>query len=212
MKERQRSINELIDCDEQPISVDVNDKEQILSHIKAKIIECHHCQLRDGATQVVFGDGDADARLMLVGEAPGAEEDRQGIPFVGKAGQLLEKILLSVSIERSEVYIANIVKCRPPSNRIPLQEEVDCCFPHLKRQIEIIKPEIIVCLGALATRTLISRSAAVTKVRGVEHYINNVLYIATFHPAALLRDPGKKVFVWQDFQRIAGHYDKGGRK
>ncbi len=183
-----------------------NHQKEALAQLKSICSDCDNCELRGSCNQVVFGDGNPEARLILVGEAPGSEEDRQGIPFVGKAGQLLDKILGSVNIERDDIYITNIVKCRPPANRMPAKKEVELCLPYLKKQIQLIKPEMVVCLGALATRSMINKNAAVTKVRGQFYNVDNVLFIATFHPAALLRDPGKKVFVWEDFKLIARHY------
>lgn len=155
---------------------------------------------------MVFGDGNSRARLMLIGEAPGADEDRAGIPFVGRAGQLLDRILTAAEIDREKVFITNIVKCRPPGNRIPLQPEVEACLPYLKKQIELIDPQIIVCLGALATKTLINKSAAITRDRGKWHNIDGRRVIATFHPAALLRDPSRKKDVWEDFKQVMQHY------
>lgn len=143
---------------------------------------------------------------MLVGEGPGAEEDRLGRPFVGRAGQLLDRILAAAKIKREDVYITNVVKCRPPSNRLPFQPEVDTCYPYLKAQIELINPEIILCLGALATRTLYDKSAAITRVRGQWKEKDDRRILATFHPAALLRDPSKKKPAWEDFKMIMEVY------
>ncbi|MDW7740484.1 MAG: uracil-DNA glycosylase [Bacillota bacterium] len=164
--------------------------------------------LRSTCTQVVFGDGNPQTKLMLIGEGPGADEDRIGIPFVGRAGQLLDRILAAADIKREEVYIANIVKCRPPSNRLPLQSEVEACLPYLKEQIELINPEIIVCLGALATKTLIGQNLSITRCRGTWHEWDSRRIIATFHPAALLRDPGKKKYVWEDIKEVIKYYKK----
>ncbi len=156
----------------------------------------------------MFGDGSNQARLMLVGEAPGADEDREGIPFVGRAGQLLDRILVAAELDRKKIFITNVVKCRPPGNRLPLQPEVEACLPYLKKQIELINPRIIVCLGALATKTLIDKSAAITRDRGKWHNIEGRSVIATFHPAALLRDPSRKKDVWEDFKQILQRYSK----
>ncbi len=174
--------------------------------LKEKCTACNKCELRKGCKQVVFGDGSPEALIMLVGEAPGSDEDNQGIPFVGSAGQLLNRILSAVNIKREEVYITNIVKCRPPRNRLPTNEEINHCLPYLKKQIEIINPDIIVCLGSLSTRTLIDKNARITKVRGNWYHIHSKLYIPTFHPAALLRDVHKKRPVWEDFQSISEEY------
>jgi uracil-DNA glycosylase family 4 len=163
------------------------------------------CSLYEGAKQVVFGKGSHDAPVMLVGEAPGVDEDEQGIPFVGRAGQLLDKILLSAGIDN--VYITNAVKCRPPGNRLPKKDEVDACRPYLTRQIELIKPRIIVCLGALATQQLIHPQAKITMVHGKVFTKGEIKIVPTFHPAALLRDPNKKKPCWDDFKTIRAIFD-----
>lgn len=150
----------------------------------------------------MFGEGNPHARLMFVGEGPGQQEDIQGRPFVGAAGQLLDRILASVGISRDEVYIANVVKCRPPGNRLPTAEEAASCLPHLLEQIRAIKPKIIVCLGALATQTLIDKNARITRVRGTWFKKDGILYMPTFHPAALLRDETKKRPVWDDMKKV----------
>ena len=177
-----------------------------LEQLKKDCLSCSLCVLRGSCQQVVFGDGNPFARLMLIGEGPGADEDRLGIPFVGRAGQLLDRILEASKIRRQEIYIANVVKCRPPANRLPLQPEVDACLPHLEKQIALINPEIIICLGALATRTLIDKNVSITRSRGQWRIKDNRRYLATFHPAALLRDPGKKKYVWEDFQEVMKYY------
>ncbi len=208
--EHQKTIFELVNAAEDDHSNDQLVQEQKpeikLEQLKNKCLSCQLCGLRQGCQQVVFGDGNPTARLMLVGEGPGADEDRIGIPFVGKAGQLLDRIFEAAKIVRSDVYIANIVKCRPPGNRLPLQPEVDACLPYLKEQITLINPEIIVCLGALALRTLVDRGATISRSRGKWHQIDGRRVIATFHPAALLRDPAKKKDVWVDFQEIMKYY------
>jgi len=178
----------------------------LLDEIKAEAQNCRRCGLRAGCSQVVFGDGNPGADLMLVGEGPGAQEDQEGIPFVGKAGQLLNKILEASGFNRREVYIANIVKCRPPQNRTPTAAEAMACKPYLDAQIAVIKPKIIVCLGSPATKYLIDPGAAITKVRGRWFVKDGINYIPTFHPAALLRDPVKKRPVWEDFQKIRDTY------
>jgi uracil-DNA glycosylase len=177
-----------------------------LAGLAAQAAGCTRCPLRCGATQVVFGQGDPQSRLMLVGEAPGADEDLQGIPFVGRAGQLLDRILDSVQIKRPEVYITNVVKCRPPQNRKPLKEEQEACRPHLQRQIELLNPAIIICLGATAAAALIDTAAPITAIRGRWFEKEGIRLMATFHPAALLRDPGKKRAVWEDIQKIRDVY------
>lgn len=201
----QKSIFEMMEGEETNPPADLQQRPN-LEELKKLCLECSLCGLRAGCRQVVFGDGNPQARLMLVGEGPGADEDRLGVPFVGRAGQLLDRILEAAAIKRAEVYIANVVKCRPPANRVPTQKEVEACLPHLQKQIALIDPEIIVCLGALATRTLIDRDASITRVRGQWRQAGNRRIIATFHPAALLRDPGKKKDVWDDFQEVMKYY------
>ena len=166
--------------------------------------DCRRCGLREGCSGVVFGEGNPMAQLMLIGEGPGADEDKLGRPFVGKAGQLLDKILAAVDMERfRDVYIANIVKCRPPGNRAPNQEEAETCLPWLYRQIEIISPKVIVLLGSTALQTLIEPKGKITVMRGSWLTSKSGLKIMpTYHPAALLRDPGKKRPVWEDFQQV----------
>lgn len=184
-----------------------------LHDLKDKALVCTRCDLRSGCKQVVFGEGDPNARLMLVGEGPGGDEDRLGRPFVGRAGQLLNQILEAAEIPREEVYITNVVKCRPPGNRNPSQTEVDACSSYLVEQFKLINPEIVICLGALATRTIIDKNAAITRVRGQWYERDAARFIATFHPAALLRDPGKKKPVWEDFKEVVKYYhlDRGAK-
>ncbi len=178
------------------------DQYDDLADLEQYCLQCRRCGLRDNARGVVFGDGLPDARLMFVGEAPGAEEDRLGKPFVGAAGQLLEKIMGSVGLQRSDVFITNIAKCRPPGNRLPKREEAETCFSYLVRQIELIQPRLIVCLGGLSTQYLVHKDARVTVVRGTVFEKGGIKIVPTFHPAALLRDPNKKKPVWEDFKKI----------
>lgn len=181
-----------------------------LGRLKEKALTCELCPLKEGRRQVVFGTGNHSARLMFIGEGPGRDEDRQGEPFVGRAGQLLNKILKAAEIRREEVYITNVVKCRPPNNRLPVQSEIEACMPYLQKQIDLIDPDIIVCLGSLATKSLIDKHAAITRFRGSWRRIGKRFFMATFHPAALLRDPGKKKYVWQDIQEVVKVYHKHG--
>lgn len=176
--------------------------EQDLEALKAACHVCDKCGLQAACTHVVFGEGNPKAKIMFVGEGPGREEDKQGRPFVGAAGQLLDKILASVGLSRDEVYITNVVKCRPPKNRMPNPDEIVACSPYLDAQIKGIDPSIIVCLGALATRTLIDKNAKITRIRGEWHEKDDILYMPTFHPAALLRDPSKKRPVWEDMKKV----------
>lgn len=177
-----------------------------LKQLEDRCLKCRDCALRQGAAQVVFGEGDPRATILLVGEAPGAEEDRLGRPFVGAAGKLLDRILVAAGFQREEVFIGNIVKCRPPGNRIPHPKEVEQCLPHLKQQISLIDPAIVVCLGALASKTLIDEKIKITRERGQWREIDGRFYMPTFHPAALLRDPRRKRDVWEDFQKIEKRY------
>ncbi len=173
-----------------------------LQELKEFCLQCRSCGLRENVKGVVFGEGNENSNLMFVGEAPGADEDRLGRPFVGAAGKLLDKIFSAAGIVREDVYITNIAKCRPPGNRVPKKEEAESCFPYLVRQIELIQPRLIVCLGTLATQFLVHREARVTAVRGQVFEKGGIKIIPTYHPAALLRDPNKKKAVWQDFKKI----------
>ncbi|MDN5293936.1 MAG: uracil-DNA glycosylase [Eubacteriales bacterium] len=177
-----------------------------LDQLKELNLQCRRCGLRDGCNGVVFGKGNPRARLMLIGEGPGAEEDRQGLPFVGAAGQLLDKILAAAEIPVEEVYIANIVKCRPPNNRVPTREEMDACLPWLWRQIELISPAIIVLLGSTALQGLVDPKGRITRVRGQWLDWNGIKVMPTYHPAALLRDPSKKKPAWEDFKKVRDLY------
>ena len=165
-------------------------------------IQCRRCYLRQGANNIVFGEGNAQAEIMLIGEGPGAEEDRQGRPFVGAAGGLLDRIFAAAGWSRDEVYIANIVKCRPPGNRQPQKEEIEACLPLLQKQIELIDPRIIICLGATAARVLIKPNFFITRERGNWHKIGERMVMPTFHPAALLRDPGQKRPVLEYIKKV----------
>ncbi|NLJ72678.1 MAG: uracil-DNA glycosylase [Syntrophomonadaceae bacterium] len=179
-----------------------------LAELEAQAQGCSLCRLRDTCKNVIFGEGKPDARLMLIGEGPGKDEDDIGRPFVGKAGQLLDKILLAAEIPRSEVYIANVIKCRPPSNRLPKPDEVKVCQNYLEAQIRLIKPDIIVCLGALASSVVIDKNARITKIRGNWYKRHTIRIMPTFHPAALLRNEDYKRPVWEDFKIIRDEYKK----
>lgn len=182
-------------------------KEKALSDLFAPYKNCTHCPLgTQGRSQVVFGDGNAHAKLMFVGEGPGRDEDRLGKPFVGRAGQLLTKIIEALGIERTDVYISNVVKCRPPQNRTPLPNEAQTCTSLLLfKEIEIISPSIICTLGATASQALISSSLPLGKVRGNLHEAQDILILPTYHPAYLLRNPEAKKIVWADIQQIIPH-------
>jgi uracil-DNA glycosylase family 4 len=174
-----------------------------LAQLKAEIgPACQRCKLHGlGRTQVVFGVGSPNADLMFVGEAPGADEDLQGEPFVGKAGQLLTKIIEAIDLKRNQVYIANVIKCRPPGNRNPEPDEVDSCEPFLFRQIDAIKPKVIVALGKFAAQSLLKTTDPITRLRGRVFNYRGASLIPTFHPAFLLRNPSAKRDVWEDMKK-----------
>jgi DNA polymerase len=169
---------------------------------------CQRCELGRTRTTFVFGVGDPRAKLMLIGEAPGRDEDLQGEPFVGAAGQLLNKILAAVGFKREEVYIANILKCRPPGNRNPEPVEIAACSPILARQIELLKPLILCTLGSFAAKTLLQTSEGISRLRGRIHYYRDIPVVPTFHPAALLRNPAWKKPTWEDVQMLRQEYDR----
>ena len=169
---------------------------------------CARCKLHTlGRRQVVFGVGNPDADLMFVGEAPGADEDIQGEPFVGKAGQLLTKIIEAINLKREEVYIANVIKCRPPGNRNPEPDEVAECEPFLFRQIDVVRPKVVVALGKFAAQCLLRSETPITRLRGREFIYRGAVLIPTFHPAYLLRNPSSKREVWEDMKRVRALLD-----
>ncbi|HIU34562.1 MAG TPA: uracil-DNA glycosylase [Candidatus Pullichristensenella excrementigallinarum] len=167
-----------------------------------EIRECERCALYRGRLNVVPGEGNPRARLMLIGEGPGQQEDRMGRPFVGPSGELLTKMLHAIGLERSEVYICNIVKCRPPKNRNPEPEEAQACLPFLRMQVALVRPKIIVLLGKVACRWTLGEEISITRGHGVWHERKGVWFLPTFHPSALLRDPAKKADAWEDFQKL----------
>jgi DNA polymerase len=172
--------------------------------------DCRLCKLHTlGRKQVVFGVGNPDADLMFVGEAPGADEDIQGEPFVGRAGQLLTKIIEAIGLQRSDVYIANVIKCRPPGNRNPEPDEVERCEPFLFRQIDVIKPKVIVALGKFAAQSLLKTNDPITRLRGREYRFRSATLIPTFHPAYLLRNPSSKREVWEDMKKVRALLSQG---
>ncbi len=176
--------------------------DEDLDQLRERALQCDECALRETCTQVVFGEGAADSQLMFVGEAPGGDEDREGRPFVGRAGRLLDRIIRACELRREGVYITNVVKCRPPGNRTPYPEERDTCFPFLRSQVRLIRPQIIVALGAAATQSLIHPEAMITRMRGTWQEWAGVPVMPTFHPAALLRDPNKKAPTWEDMRKV----------
>jgi len=176
----------------------------VLQLIKDEIgPDCSRCKLHTlGRTQVVFGVGNPNADLMFVGEAPGADEDMQGEPFVGRAGQLLTKIIEAIGLKREDVYIANVIKCRPPGNRNPEPDEVEQCEPFLFRQIDTVKPKVIVALGKFAAQCLLRTNDPITRIRGREYKYRDAILMPTYHPAYLLRTPSAKREVWEDMKRV----------
>ena len=178
------------------------DRLAALKELEAEVKKCTKCPLHSTRTNVVFGTGNPDADLMFVGEAPGYDEDQQGEPFVGRAGQLLTKIINAMGMERSEVYIANILKCRPPGNRNPKATEIVTCMPYLRRQIELIKPRVICALGNIAAQTLLRTQEKISQLRGGFHEYRGIKLMATYHPAYLLRNPNDKRKVWEDMKKV----------
>ena len=162
--------------------------------------DCTACGLRATCTQTVFGVGDRNADWMVIGEAPGADEDRQGEPFVGRAGQLLNSMLGAVGLQREQVYIANILKCRPPKNRDPKPDEAECCRPFLARQIALVKPRLILAVGRIAAQNLLNTDVTIGKLRGQLHHLGEIPVVVTYHPAYLLRSPKEKRKAWDDLK------------
>lgn len=173
-----------------------------------QIKDCTKCVLSKSRTKFVFGTGNRLAKLMLIGEAPGRQEDLQGEPFVGEAGQLLNNILKAINLNREDVYIANIVKCRPPENREPQPEEIESCRPYLMRQIELVKPKLILCLGRVAAQALLKTKLSLGQLRGKFHDFRGIQLLVTYHPAALLRYPVYKKQTWEDIKKLKTLYDR----
>jgi DNA polymerase len=173
-----------------------------LESLRREVTQCVKCDLHRTRRNVVFGSGDPKAHLMFVGEAPGEDEDAQGLPFVGRAGQLLTKMIEAMGLKRSDVYIANILKCRPPNNRAPLPAEILACEDNVKRQIELIKPKVICTLGKFASQTLLRETTPISAMRGKFHSYSGIKVMPTFHPAYLLRNPPDKKLVWEDMKKV----------
>lgn len=180
-----------------------------LSALASEAEGCERCALAAGRQTVVFGSGDSNADLMFIGEGPGAEEDRRGLPFVGRAGELLTRIIEAIDLEREEVYIANIVKCRPPGNRDPKPEEVAACRGYLEEQIRLVSPAVIVALGRVAAQTLLGNDLALGRMRGAWYQVQEVPMMVTYHPAALLRNVALKRPVWEDMQQVRDRLREG---
>lgn len=177
-------------------------RAETLEEIRAELQDCRRCPLCQGRSNIVFGVGNPDARLVFVGEAPGREEDEKGEPFVGEAGRLLDRILFAMGLEREEVYICNVEKCRPPQNRDPRPEEIEACEPYLKRQLAAIRPQVIVTLGKFAAQTLLQDQAPISRLRGHWREYQGIALLPTFHPAFLLRNPASKREVWEDMKQV----------
>lgn len=170
--------------------------------LEKSIIGCKKCKLCTNRRNIVFADGNRNANIMFIGEGPGADEDMQGVPFVGKAGQLMNKAFEALSIDRERIYIANIVKCRPPKNRVPEKDETEACLDYLRNQFILVKPKIVVLLGSTALKNILGDEYTISKSRGNWIEKKDIMYMPTWHPAALLRDESKKIEFWKDLQRV----------
>lgn len=199
---RTKTPKEAIDANLQMNIFESVSKKQTLEEIREEIGDCTRCKLHTGRTNIVFGEGNPRARLVFVGEGPGKDEDAKGKPFVGRAGQLLTKIIKAMGLERSDVYICNVVKCRPPANRTPEQDEVATCQQFLFKQLRAIEPMVIVCLGSVASQSVLNTKAKLSELRGRFHTFGNSKLMVTYHPAALLRNPGFKKPLWEDMQIV----------
>jgi uracil-DNA glycosylase family 4 len=175
---------------------------ETMEKIRTDLGDCRRCKLSETRKNIVFGEGNFHARLVFVGEAPGAEEDHKGIPFVGAAGRLLTRIMHAINLTREQVYICNILKCRPPENRNPMPDEIEACLPFLKRQLMVIRPEFICALGTIAAQTLLETKEPIWKLRGRFHDYMGIKIIPTYHPAYLLYNPDKKRDVWEDMKKL----------
>ncbi len=182
-----------------------------LPALAAEALDCRRCRLCETRNKVVFGTGDPHARLMFIGEGPGAEEDRQGLPFVGRAGGLLDRIILAIGLQREATYIANIVKCRPPGNRDPKPDEAAACRPYLDAQIDMVQPKVIVALGRVAAQTLLGNDTPIGKMRGTWFVVRGVDTMVTYHPAALLRNERLKGPTWEDMKKVRDRLAAGER-
>lgn len=175
-------------------------KKEMLNALRKTIGDCTKCRLHEERKTIVFGDGNPDSKIMFIGEAPGRDEDIQGLPFVGRAGKLLTEMIKAMGFNRNDVYIANIIKCRPPQNRNPMNDEIEFCEPFLIKQIEIINPGVIIALGTFAAQTLLKTEEKISQLRGRFLYYRDIKLMPTYHPAFLLRNPGKKKESWSDLK------------
>jgi DNA polymerase len=183
-----------------------DDFAETLEDIRGDLGDCQRCRLAQGRTNIVFGAGHSGAKLVFIGEGPGFEEDQQGLPFVGAAGRLLTRIIEAIKLSRDQVYICNVIKCRPPGNRNPESDEIKTCFPFLERQIAAIQPDFIVALGTFAAQTLLETSTPISRLRKRFHEYKGIKVLPTYHPAYLLRNPDRKRDVWEDMKMLMGEY------
>ena len=193
---------------QQPVRINASD----ISTLLQSVMGCRMCKLAETRKNIVFGEGNPHARLMFIGEAPGADEDETGRPFVGRAGQLLDKMITAMQFSRAEVYIANILKCRPPFNRNPEPAEAACCMPYLEEQIKLVNPECIVLLGAVATRFLLKHEGSIGKIRGTWQNYKDIPVMVTYHTSFLLRTESAKKDAWQDLQKVMAKFGKFHKK
>ena len=183
------------------------DRRAAMARLRELVLPCTACELSGGRKHTVFGEGNPEADVVFIGEAPGADEDAQGEPFVGKSGQLLTKIIGAIGFAREDVFICNILKCRPPGNRDPLPGEVAACEPHLRRQLAILQPRLICCLGRVAAQTLLGTDTSLKRLRETVHFYAGIPVLATYHPAALLRNPDYKRDTWDDVRKLRALHD-----
>jgi uracil-DNA glycosylase family 4 len=208
LKSRKTEIIKNTDMSRDSLFQEDWEKAGNLEGLDKLICNCRKCPLGETRNKFVFGTGNPNADAMCIGEGPGADEDAQGLPFVGRAGRLLTDILKAIKFERDDVYIANVVKCRPPGNRTPLPVEMDTCLPYLKKQIELIKPKTILCLGLTAAQAILKKRDSLTNMRGKIFDFENTKVMVTYHPAALLRNPNWKRGCWEDVQKFRKLYDE----
>jgi len=209
LKQSRELYGNKIFLDTKPVNVPVSESETLESFHKS-ICECLKCDLGNTRTNFVFGVGNPNAKVVFVGEAPGEKEDLIGEPFVGRSGQLLDKILKAIDLTRQDIYICNIIKCRPPQNRDPLPIEIELCEPYLKTQLSLINPVLIVALGRIAACTILKTKEPLKNLRNKIFKYENIDLLVTYHPAALLRNPNLKQFAWKDFQMIKDRYSMPG--
>jgi uracil-DNA glycosylase family 4 len=204
----QTAVESAPSIDEETTVTKVPADTDALTALRDTVSRCTLCPLHESRTQTVFGVGNPSPGVMFIGEAPGRDEDRKGEPFVGRAGQLLTKILAAIDLKRDDVYITNILKCRPPNNRDPQESEVRCCENYLKKQIELIQPQVICALGRIAAQWLLQTTAPLGTLRAGEYYYEGIRILPTYHPAALLRNPNLKKPAWEDFKKLKAMLDE----